>query len=131
MRAIYFVQAQSLGLIKIGVAIDPMVRIGELRCGSPDILNMLGLIWSDDAQALEGRLHRQFRDHRRHGEWFNPAPAILAYIADHATQADDADRYFVRALDLASRPRRWKRAKRLTTHQRVEHHRALRRVNAP
>jgi hypothetical protein len=128
MRAVYFVQAQALGLIKIGVAVDPKIRLGDLQCGSPDALAMLGVIWSEDAQGLEGSLHRRFRDHRRHGEWFAPVPALISYILENAAALGDEERVFLSALDLTSRPRRWKRAKRLTTHQRVEHHRQLRRA---
>lgn len=81
---VYFVQAKTMRLIKIGIAACYNSRLSNLQTGSPDILELLGLIRHDEPKQLEARLHVEFGDHRAHGEWFNPAPRLLAYIAKHA-----------------------------------------------
>jgi hypothetical protein len=55
------------GVYKIGVTrrIDPMGRIKELNSASvPFNFDVHGMIWSEDAPALEAALHAEF-DHRR------------------------------------------------------------------
>lgn len=32
---------------------------------------------------LETKLHRRFKQYRKRGEWFNPAPELLEYIANN------------------------------------------------
>lgn len=88
-KYVYFVQAKTLGLIKIGVATEPHDRLYTLRISSPDELTLLGVIRDDAAFGHEHGLHRRFAEHNSHGEWFRPAPAILAYIEQHAVDYDE------------------------------------------
>lgn len=78
---VYFIQATTLGLIKIGWTWDPLERLTRLQIGSPDDLKLLGVIRDASAERLESRLHMQFAHARRHGEWFRPEPDLLAFIA--------------------------------------------------
>jgi DNA-binding XRE family transcriptional regulator len=82
-RHVYFIQGIDGGPIKIGSGNDPEKRLRQFQSASPVILRLLGVIW--DAGAWHERdLHREFADLRSHGEWFQPAPRLLAYIAQHA-----------------------------------------------
>jgi hypothetical protein len=81
---VYFVQARALGFVKIGVAADLAARMRAMRTSSPDHLDVIGTILRG-GRALEHTLHRRFDAHRAHGEWFRPAPELLAYIAEHAS----------------------------------------------
>lgn len=82
---VYFVRAETLRLIKIGIAKDLDSRISGLQTASPDRLALMGIIRpSEDPKYLEARLHNKFSDHRAHGEWFHPDPSLEAYIAKHA-----------------------------------------------
>lgn len=76
--AIYFVAAQNSGLIKIGVACDPVSRLRDLQVGSPERLRLLAV--TPGTAADERALHQRFSAHREHGEWFRPAPEVLALI---------------------------------------------------
>lgn len=90
-REIYFVRAQTLGLIKIGIASCHRSRLRSLQVGSPDQLAVIGCIVSSSAEKLECELHSRFRHLRQHGEWFAPGDELLAYIAEHG-QNHEADR---------------------------------------
>jgi len=83
---LYFVQARTLRLIKIGIATCYNSRLSSLQSSSPDRLDLLGLLRPDgrDPLQIEQQLHVQFDHHRSHGEWFQPGVDLLAYIADHA-----------------------------------------------
>ena len=86
---VYFVQAQTLGFIKIGFAADAADRLRTLRVGSPDELTLLGSIYSADAKALEASIHARFQAHRHHGEWFHPVPELLDFVSREASSSSD------------------------------------------
>jgi hypothetical protein len=54
-----------------------------LQCGSPTKLRLLATIEDKSGGALEAFLHAQFAKSRRHGEWFDTSPDLMAYIAAH------------------------------------------------
>jgi hypothetical protein len=66
--------------LKIGRARDIRKRRRNLQTGNPAQLLLVGWINSDDDKLLERRLHHQFREHRRAGEWFAIQPADVAPI---------------------------------------------------
>jgi excisionase family DNA binding protein len=78
----YFIRGRVTGLIKIGRAADVATRLGDLQCGSPDILELVGAFPGVQEETL---LHTQFAADRRHGEWFHPSPALLQWIIDRST----------------------------------------------
>jgi excisionase family DNA binding protein len=80
---VYFIQAESGGLIKIGTALDPLVRLINLQSGSPLRLVILGCLRG--GRTLEQALHREFAGQRQHFEWFEPNPAIVDFIAEALT----------------------------------------------
>jgi hypothetical protein len=84
-RHLYFIQGRVGGLIKIGVANNPWARLKSLQGNCPVRLWLIGVIW--EGGHNERRLHGQFHHLRHHGEWFRPARELLAYIAEHATDA--------------------------------------------
>ncbi len=77
--SVYFLLSQSTGLIKIGFSKNPKARMRLFQCGSGDRITLLAS--EPGAGVRERALHRQFRTARSHGEWFRPAPDLLAYIA--------------------------------------------------
>ena len=77
---VYFVRAETLGLIKIGATLDLSDRLKTLQVGSPDKLTCVGAIYAPDAFDQEKRLHARLRDHWSHGEWFHPHADILELI---------------------------------------------------
>lgn len=82
---VYFVQGSSGGPIKIGYSVNVAKRLAVLSY--PDELILLAQVQGD--KALERRLHRRFKKYRAHGEWFNPAPELLAYIDSLKEAVDD------------------------------------------
>lgn len=97
-RYVYFVQADTLRLVKIGVAVDLSNRLSALRTGNADTLTVLGVIPDDDARTLERALHHEFRAHWHHGEWFSPCVALLDFIAEHAVSEKRARQMRMEAL---------------------------------
>jgi hypothetical protein len=81
---VYFIRAVTVGLIKIGKADCVHTRFRTLRANSPDTLQLLGCIASENGNGLERELHKRFAEHQSHGEWFRPAPALLEFIAENA-----------------------------------------------
>jgi len=78
----YFVEGG--GLIKIGKAASIRSRLAGLRGSSPVPLKLLGVI---PGQEHEAALHLRFSSARRHGEWFEPTPELVALIASEAIGA--------------------------------------------
>lgn len=75
---IYFIQAESGGLVKIGWATCPKTRMARMQAHGP---LKLVLLHSEPGNGKdEAALHRQFAVDRRHGEWFEPTAGILAHI---------------------------------------------------
>lgn len=90
VREIYFLQADTLRLIKIGVTNDTSKRLSSMQTMSPDKLTLLGLMICPSYGALEAWLHNRFREHRAHGEWFHPALELMAFIEQNALDEDTA-----------------------------------------
>lgn len=65
---IYFVRAEQIGYIKIGLheSDDPKGRVRELQVGSPVKLTLLGTIPGD--RGTESDLHRRFAHAHHQGE---------------------------------------------------------------
>lgn len=84
---VYFVR--GAGLVKIGLARCVLQRFRDLQVASPVILSPAGFIPTPDnyrhAFALERQLHTQFAHLRKHGEWFEEAPELTAYLESRLT----------------------------------------------
>lgn len=74
---VYFIGDGS-GPIKIGIARDPESRLAGLQTAHHSRLSILAT--RKGGRATEARYHVRFAEHRLTGEWFKPAPAILAEI---------------------------------------------------
>lgn len=77
---VYFIQCGDGGPIKIGIAKAVNERLADLQVANPYELRLLGYVPTDDAEALEGRLHGQFYQLRIRGEWFRPEAVLLDFI---------------------------------------------------
>jgi len=76
---IYFIQDEGTFHIKIGYTGGPAAkRLRELQVASPSGLVLLRAVPGD--MDCERELHRRFDRYRVHGEWFQPAPALLRLI---------------------------------------------------
>lgn len=84
-RPVYFIQADG-GPIKIGVAAHPARRLAELQTSSPYELHLLAMMPGQGALG-ESALHARFEHRRMRGEWFAPAPDLLAYIEANGVPA--------------------------------------------
>lgn len=78
---VYFIQSAVSPHIKIGFSFEPEKRLGMLQTGHPGPLVLLAKMRGTVFD--ENDLHIRFDEHRAFGEWFNPAPELLAYIARH------------------------------------------------
>lgn len=78
-QLVYFIQAES-GPIKIGVAYDPAERLAGLQIAHFEQLSLRATL--SGGLALETDLHSRFAHLNIRGEWFRPAPDLLAVIDD-------------------------------------------------
>lgn len=74
---VYFIGAYR-GLVKIGVAKDVQARLRALQTGSGVQLTLLATV--PGSYALERHYHDRFALCRRHGEWFERHPSLMAEI---------------------------------------------------
>jgi hypothetical protein len=76
-NAVYFVQADSGGPVKIGTGRTPGIpqRLAALQTGNPYRLVVRRLVAGDD--RLERRLHDFFQSYRMVGEWFIPSGDLV------------------------------------------------------
>ena len=88
VSSVYFVVAERARLIKIGYAKDPWKRLSDLQVGSPEPLQMLGLIATYLPAQLEAFLHERFRATRTHGEWFLLDMPLVEWIEQNADPWD-------------------------------------------
>lgn len=78
-RAVYFIGAPLLGMVKIGVAKNPYKRIDELQTGSPEILHMVGM-YPLEGRECEKEFHERFAEYRAHGEWFRDEGELRRFL---------------------------------------------------
>lgn len=77
---IYFIQVGTSGPIKIGYSGGPIERrLAALQTGHHEPLRLLASL--DGDRSTEAELHRRFHTHRRSGEWFDPHPDLIQFIA--------------------------------------------------
>jgi hypothetical protein len=79
-RYVYFIESESLGMVKIGLADNPRRRLRELQVGSPDKLNLRGVLLLDDAPGYEASMHLRFAEERSHGEWFRKTDRLEEFM---------------------------------------------------
>lgn len=77
---IYFIQGTDGGLVKIGWATSPAVRMAHMQAHCPVVLTLLHSEPGNGKQERE--LHARFSALRKHGEWFEPGADLLAYIEE-------------------------------------------------
>ncbi len=77
-NTVYFIGG-AVGGIKIGFARDVGRRFANIQSCSPIPLELLAAVTG--TMKTERDYHLRFAEHRLHGEWFSPAPDILAEIA--------------------------------------------------
>ncbi len=76
---VYFVQDEVTGLIKIGTTNHLRHRIQQLKSEGGRPVKLLGYIWGRFAKERE--MHARFAAFRVQGEWFEPQPELLTFIA--------------------------------------------------
>lgn len=76
---VYFIQGHPNGNIKIGWAANPYLRLTKLQLSCP--IPLVLLAFQEGGQQLEASYHKRFCAYRLHGEWFEPAPEIVALAA--------------------------------------------------
>lgn len=75
---VYFVQAGTVGPIKIGTSVNVKDRMASIQVHCPEPLRLLGV--TRGGLVLEQAFHRRFAAHRLHHEWFEPCPPIFKLL---------------------------------------------------
>jgi hypothetical protein len=74
---VYFVQAAD-GPVKIGISKNPPARMVKMQADNHSPLTLLAV--TPGGVAEEQAFHLRFAASRLHGEWFSPAPELLALV---------------------------------------------------
>ena len=76
---VYVVDAPGSGLAKIGYTATRGLyrRLRDLQSGSPVRLDLIAL--ARGGTQLEAHWHQQFKEHRRHLEWFDAAAVVPVF----------------------------------------------------
>lgn len=75
---VYFIGCGDF--VKIGTAVDPMVRLRSLRVGNPFPLAVLRVVPGDI--QTEWAFHRRFRRHLHRDEWFRIEGELKSWLTD-------------------------------------------------
>ena len=67
---VYLFQEDYLGLVKIGIASDPIKRMGEIQVACPQNITLVACINIQNAHDLEIELHTKYSNKHYRGEWF-------------------------------------------------------------
>lgn len=74
--AVYFIRAGTDGPVKIGLATDPLRRLGALQTAHSELLRLIRVL--DGGATVEKALHARFAALRMSGEWFGFASEMIA-----------------------------------------------------
>lgn len=94
------------GLVKIGIAEDPVDRMNTLvhQCGEQiALVHTVEYASREAARLAEARAHQRFKPHRTFGEWFTDVPEIRAYVARLLPTVES--NAFARVADLKGCPK--------------------------
>ena len=75
---IYFIKAERLGYIKIGISVNPIKRLQQLQASLLDNIELLTYTFGD--RETEKYLHKRFSKFNYKNEWFLPEKEILSLI---------------------------------------------------
>jgi hypothetical protein len=80
-EVVYFLRCGKDGPIKIGwtAARNLLGRISNLQVAHHELLSLIG--FTEGGQTTEREWHERFSAIKIRGEWFEPAPELLAEIA--------------------------------------------------
>lgn len=98
MGVVYFVRGRACGLIKIGRATNFAARLSAIRSQSPDGIEALGVIETNDPKRTEAEIHLRFAKLRERGEWFRDDEEIHRFMADHTVLSGYEDHGVFRSL---------------------------------
>jgi len=79
-QVVYFIQAESGGLVKIGIASNLKSRFQGIQNMCPVKLRVLG--WMEGYVELERQLHQRYSALRMHGEWFRWEEPLISDCPD-------------------------------------------------
>lgn len=85
VKKIYFVQEGEAGPVKIGwTQQDLVARLNQIQNGNPRPVRLIGLLVVDSPVQAEEALHAHFADWHIRGEWYEPGPSLMEFIAEVA-----------------------------------------------
>lgn len=114
MKEGYVYAIESAGRVKIGYSADPEKRFAKVSSDAPFPCTLLGYWPGTVADELD--VQDKFNAIRQHGEWFDSAPELLAFIANVAVPMQAARKRFdVHADD--SPLKAWRKRQGLRQHE--------------
>ena len=70
MNNIYLIKNTEESTYKIGVGIDPKIRLQQLQTGNSAKLEIVNIYQTEIPFKIEKILHRRYSHLKKHGEWF-------------------------------------------------------------
>lgn len=93
----YFVGSREHNIVKIGVTTRLKARMSSLRNSSPVPVKLFAVAYG--WPGIEDALHERFKEHRKHGEWFEIASEIDDCI--ESIKSHDFSKYIPEGLCVA------------------------------
>ena len=88
--ALYAIEAQASGLVKIGSSEDPHHRFKTIQAMSPEMLEMR-IVSPVDGRELEKSFHKRFAHLRHHGEWFRQKQELTVALYEEEFKHHDEE----------------------------------------
>ena len=96
---LYFIQEDGAGLVRIGVTWNVDKRLGEISRVLPHPVRLLrSIVW----RGTDRPVRMALEEHLLRGEWYRPAPAVLA-LARGLTEEHALDSAEIRRLASSSK----------------------------
>ena len=107
LGCVYFIRLNGLTPVKIGYSTKsgPQDRLDTIRTSSPFGAELIGFILSSNSKALETALHKELKDVRLHGEWFDITTEKVRSICEkhmHIKQRDEMSKFYEAYSNLLS-----------------------------
>lgn len=79
---VYFVVADAVKMVKIGVTTNLRERLSAIRTSSPVSVRVAGFVLG--GRKTERRIQLSFHEHHSHGEWFRLEGRLAEFVQEHA-----------------------------------------------
>jgi hypothetical protein len=79
---VYFIKAEGVNPIKNGHTFNLNRRLEQIKTYLPTNIEIVGLIHDKNPAKIEREIHKELKDYRMNGEWFNISESMANKIIE-------------------------------------------------